>query len=59
MKEVVAPRASKDVLVIRVDPLRVVRGRPVPRGSIHATRKHASRARSRRELARRLREATA
>ncbi len=56
MKEVRAVRAKKDVLVIRVDPLRTVRGRPVPCGSVHETPKHARRARAKRELARQLRE---
>ena len=50
MKTVVAPRSRDNVLVIKVDPLKVARGhRVLPRGGKHADARHLSRSKSKRQ----------
>lgn len=51
MKTVTAPRTRDDVLVIAVNPLKVARGhRTLPRGGVHGSGKHLSRAKSKRQM---------
>jgi hypothetical protein len=55
MKTVSPPRREENVLVVRIDPLRLLGARRLPRGGTHGARR-PSRAHGKRDLRRQLAE---